>query len=65
MDAMSIDKDTMSHEVWDIVSAHSSVAKKLNTVVNTTYGDEEKVSKKSKKPKRASIDICPMDLDSE
>ncbi|KAL5545473.1 hypothetical protein UlMin_005160 [Ulmus minor] len=64
VDAMSIDEDTVSHEVSDTVSPRSSVAKKRKKTVNTTDGDEEKVSKKCKKLKRTSLDICPMDLDS-
>ena len=69
VDAMSIDEDSVSHEMFtfsDTASPHSSVLKKRKKAEILTDGDEEKTSKKkSKKLKKASVQICPLDLDTD
>ncbi|GMN55899.1 hypothetical protein TIFTF001_025008 [Ficus carica] len=69
VDAMSIDEDSVSHETFtfsDTASPHSSVLKKRKKADILTDGDEEKTSKKkSKKLKKAPVQICPLDLDTD
>uniref|UniRef100_A0A5B7AQU5 DNA helicase n=1 Tax=Davidia involucrata TaxID=16924 RepID=A0A5B7AQU5_DAVIN len=60
---MSIDEE-ISHEVItssDMVSPHLTVEKKRKAASD---GYEEKITKKSKKVKKALPEICPLDLDS-
>lgn len=68
MDTMSMDEDTFSHDMLtfsDTDSPTSSVLKKRKRV-DSSYGDEDRTSKKkSKKPKKPVVQICPLELDTE
>ncbi|XP_024025351.1 protein PHOTOPERIOD-INDEPENDENT EARLY FLOWERING 1 isoform X3 [Morus notabilis] len=68
-EAMSIDEDSVSHEMLtfsDTASPHSIAQKKRKKAETATDGDEEKTSKKkSKKLKKAPVQICPLDLDTD